>query len=56
MKPTNSKKRVSIGVLVNKLEKNIALANMRGDRSAAKKFGKMLEAALNGTQMPKVIA
>lgn len=49
-----AKKTVKIGTLVNKLERNIALANMRGDKAAAAKFQRMLEAAVNGTQMPKV--
>lgn len=51
-----TKKPVSVGQLINKLERNIALANMRGDVKAAEAFRKMLQAAVNGTQFPKVSA
>jgi len=50
------KKAPSIGQLVNKLESAIAIANMRGDLRSAEQFRKMLEAAFNSTQFPKVSA
>jgi len=50
-----AKKTPTTGQLVNKLENCIAVANMRGDKVAAERFRGMLEMALNGTQMPKVI-
>ena len=53
---TKAKKTPSVGQLVNKLENAIAIANMRGDAAAAEKFKKMLEQALNGTQMRGVVA
>lgn len=46
----------TIGQLINKLERNIALANMRGDTKAAECFRRMLEQAVNSTQFPKVSA
>lgn len=49
-------RKVTTGQLVNKLERCIALANMRGDKTASERFSKLLEAALNTTQMPKVFA
>ena len=49
-----SKKTANVGTLVNKLERNIALANMRGDKASAAKFQQMLTTAVNSTQMPKV--
>ena len=50
------RKQVTAGTLVNKLERNIALANMRGDTAAAERFRKMLEQAVNSTKFPKVSA
>ena len=47
-------KKVTAGSLINKLERNIALANMRGDKVAAASFAKMLAAAVNSTKMPEV--
>lgn len=52
---SKSKKAPTIGQLVNKLEKAIALANMRGDKAASEQFQRFLESALNGTQMKEVI-
>lgn len=49
-------RKVTTGQLVNKLERAIAIANMRGDRAAADRLSKMLESAVNSTQMPKVLA
>lgn len=49
-------KKVTTGTLINKLERNIALANMRGDKAAADGFQKLLTIAINATQAPKVIA
>ena len=50
------RKPVTTGSLINKLERNIALANMRGDKAAAEAFTKLLTAAVNSTQAPKVLA
>ena len=50
------RKSVSIGSLINKLERNIALANMRGDKASAERFRKMLEQAVNGTKFREVSA
>lgn len=50
------RKPVTTGTLVNKLERNIAMANMRGDAKAAEAFRRMLEQAVNSTQFPKVSA
>jgi hypothetical protein len=55
MKKT-TRKPVSVGQLINKLERNIAIANMRGDSKAAEAFRRMLEQAVNSTQFPKVSA
>lgn len=49
-------KKVTTGTLINKLERNIAVANMRGDNAAADGFQKLLTIAINSTQAPKVIA
>lgn len=51
-----TKKRVSVCTLISKLERNIALANMRGDLKAAETFRKMLEAAWNSTNAREVLA
>ena len=50
------RKSVSIGSLINKLERSIALANMRGDKASAERFRKMLEQAVNGTKFREVSA
>ena len=50
------KSSVSIGRLINKLERGIALANMRGDKASAERFRKMLEQAVNGTRFREVSA
>lgn len=49
-------RKVMTGTIINKLERNIALANMRGDKASAERFVKMLSAAINSTQAPKVMA
>ena len=49
-------RNVSTGQLINKLERCIAIANMRGDRAAAERFTKLLASAANSTQMKGVIA
>lgn len=51
-----ARKPVSVGRLINKIERNIALANMRGDVKAAETFRRLLEQAVNSTQFPKVSA
>lgn len=50
------RKKPNVGSLVNKLERCIALANIRGDRAAAERFAKLLAAALNGTPLRDVVA
>lgn len=50
------RKSVSIGSLINKLERSIALANMRGDKAIAERFRKMLEQAVSGTKFREVSA
>lgn len=50
------RKSVSIGSLINKLERSIALANMRGDKALAERFRKMLEQAVSGTKFREVSA
>lgn len=52
----NKARKVTTGQLVNKLERCIALANMRGDRAAAERFCKLLASAMNSTQAPSVMA
>ncbi len=49
-------RNVTTGTIINKLERNIALANMRGDKAAAERFAKMLAAAANSTKMRNVLA
>lgn len=49
-------RKVTAGTIINKLERNIALANMRGDKVAAERFAKMLAAAINSTQTKNVLA
>jgi len=48
-------KKVTTGSLINKLERNIAIANMRGDKAAVATFTKMLAAAVNSTDMAKYL-
>jgi hypothetical protein len=49
-------RKVTTGQLINKLERAIAVANMRGDRAAAERFTKVLEAAMNSTNAKAVLA
>lgn len=56
MQRKNKTRKVTTGQLVNKLERCIALANMRGDCAAAERFSKVLASAMNSTQAPSVLA
>jgi len=47
---------VGTGQLVNKLENAIALAIVRGDTAAERRFIRALELAVNSTDFPKVSA
>lgn len=49
-------RKVTTGQLVNKLERAIAVANMRGDKAAAERLSKALASAINSTRMPRVLA
>jgi hypothetical protein len=49
-------KKVTVGQLINKLERNIAIANMNGDLQAAERFRQMLQQAASGTQFPEFVA
>lgn len=49
-------RKVTTGRLINKLERCIAIANMRGDMAAATRFQVMLTQAINSTSFPKVSA
>lgn len=48
--------KVTTGSLVNKLERAIAVANMRGDRVTSELLCKKLADAMNSTNASKVLA
>lgn len=50
------RKPVSVGTLINKLERNIAIANIRGDKAASEAFRQMLEKAINSTKAAEFLA
>jgi len=56
MKTNRKARKVTTGSLINKLERNIAIANMRGDKAAAQRFSAMLASAANSTSMREVVA
>jgi hypothetical protein len=49
-------RKVTTGQLINKLERAIAVANMRGDRDAAERFMKLLASAANSTALRGIVA
>jgi len=53
---TRRTKKVTTGSLINKLERAIAVANMRGDRASSELLSKKLADAMNSTNAPKVLA
>jgi hypothetical protein len=53
---TKNTRKPTTGQLINKLERAIALANMRGDVESARMFVKALEVAINSTGMAGFVA
>lgn len=49
-------KKVNIGRTINKLERLVALASMRGDTEAEQKWMKALEKVANASNLPNICA
>ena len=49
-------RKVTTGQLINKLERAIAVANMRADKAAAERFTKLLASAANSTALREIVA